>query len=885
MATNAVLSGTATENAALTYTLEPPTSNATSQAWESSTDGTTWTPIPGATNASFTPGDAEVGKSLRVVVQVNEDGTPTTATGTTAAVVAAVNDTPVSTLAIAGTAKVGEILALSGDITDADGYQSGDATYQWQVANGTGGYADIAGATAETFTLTQAQEGRAVRAVASYTDGQGFDETIELAPTAAVAAAGTGTGANGPPTGTLTITGTARQGETLTSEDLVSDPQGATGGRSYQWQTQAAANGPWTNIDGATGESLRLGQNVVGSSMRLVVSFTDDAGNPETFASAGTAVVENANLAPTGTLTVAGTVEAGQTLTLNDAVDDDDGIAAGARSYKWQIQGTDGTYTDIAGATQDTFTVTQAEAGRVLRGVLSYTDSEGKAETFLGAPTSGGTGGGGGNNPPAGLPVLDDGPGDAPVENTPVTVDVSKVTDADGLGTFAYAWSREDAQGAFTAIQGADKASYTPVDADVGGRLRVEASYTDGKGTKESFTLTTAGDVANVNDAPTGAVAFSGQAVRGQAITASTASLADADGIGPISLQWERADGAAWTPIAGATNPAYTPVEADVGRVLRAVATWTDKQGAEERVVGEAGKVASYVIKTPAPEAGETEENAAADELTSTDLARQIAEGGAFTPPAGVERYELADGVLSYGTGTAEAFAARLYLGLLGREGDVEGLAFLGEAARDGVSKAILAGVFLSSAEYKARAGEQTNAGFVEDLYTAFLGRPGGAEERKFWSDALDGGATREGVAANIAGSAESGTYLQASTTGVFVADAEGIQARSLYNCALGREADASGLLNWSSLIDRGFALRTLGDQFDDSAEFKARHDGKTDEAYVRSLYLEGAGRDADAAGLEYWTGFLESGQMARGELAMVFAMQQEARNDLDWAF
>ncbi|GAA0572365.1 hypothetical protein GCM10009416_08760 [Craurococcus roseus] len=778
MATNVVLSGTPTEDAALSYTLDPPASVATSQVWESSTNGTVWTPIPGATAPTFTPGDDEAGKSLRVVVQIDEGGTPSTATSD-AAVVANLNDLP---------------------------------------------------------------------------------------------------------TGTFTITGTATQGETLTSADLVSDADGTTGGRTYQWEVQTAPD-TWTKIDGATDSTFTLTQATVGKSVRAVVSFTDDKGTPESVNSNAIANIAEANIAPGGSLTVEGTLKVGQTVNMADLVYDDDGIAPDGRSYQWQVQNANGDWVPLEGASgNQPFTLTEAQLGRPLRAVVSFTDGDGKAETVLGTPSA--PVAAAGNSAPTGVPVLGYGSGNAPVENAAITVDVTAVKDADGVGTFTYAWSREGANGTWSPIAGATGASYTPGDADVGAKLKVEASYTDGGGAKEVVTAETAAAVGNVNDAPTGAIALSGQAVRGQAITASTESLADADGIGPISLQWERADSnGGWAPIAGATAAAYTPAEADVGLVLRAVATWTDGHGTDEKVVAETGAVAAAgkAIELPPPEPGETRENAAADEWTSTDLARMIAEGGTFAPPVGVESVQLADGVLSFGTGTTEAFVARLYLGLLGREGDVEGLAFTGEAARDGFPKAVLADVFLSSAEYKARVGDQTDAEFVQGLYTAFLGRAGDASERGFWTDALDGGVSRAGVASSIAGSAESGSHLQASTTGVFVADVESIYARSLYNCSLGREADAPGLLHWSNVLEQGIALRTLGDQFDESAEFNARHGASTDGAFVESLYQTGMGRQADAAGLDYWTGFLESGQMGRGELALVFSMAQEVRNGLDW--
>ncbi len=48
--------------------------------------------------------------------------------------------------------------------------------------------------------------------------------------------------------------------------------------------------------------------------------------------------------------------------------------------------------------------------------------------------------------------------------------------------------------------------TYTLGDADVGTQISVQVSYTDGQGTPESVTSAQTAAVANVNDAPTGAV-------------------------------------------------------------------------------------------------------------------------------------------------------------------------------------------------------------------------------------------------------------------------------------------------------------------------------------------------------------------------------------------
>ena len=86
---------------------------------------------------------------------------------------------------ITGTLTQGEMLT-AGEIADVDGVLKADGTpvvvtYQWQ-ADGT----DIADATAKTYTLTQAQVGKVITVVATYTDGEGTKETVTSQPTSAV---------------------------------------------------------------------------------------------------------------------------------------------------------------------------------------------------------------------------------------------------------------------------------------------------------------------------------------------------------------------------------------------------------------------------------------------------------------------------------------------------------------------------------------------------------------------------------------------------------------------------------------------------------------------------------------------------------------------------
>ncbi|HBK55391.1 MAG TPA: hypothetical protein DDZ76_03775, partial [Xanthomonadales bacterium] len=133
---------------------------------------------------------------------------------------------------------------------------------------------------------------------------------------------------------------------------------------------------------------------------------------------------------------------------------------------------------------------------------------------------------------------------------------VSTLADDDGLGPLNYQWRRDGAP-----IVGATSNTYTLGDADVGAQMSVVVTYTDVRGTAEGpFTGGPTAPVANVNDPPTGSVTISGTATEDQTLTASN-TLADVEGLGPISYQWNRGG----VPIAGATGTSYLLGDADVG--------------------------------------------------------------------------------------------------------------------------------------------------------------------------------------------------------------------------------------------------------------------------------------------------------------------------------
>ena len=88
--------------------------------------------------------------------------------------------------AIAGTARVGATLTAStAGIADADGLTGAAFAFQWISKSG-GADTEIAGATASSYTLTGAEEGRTVRVRVTFTDDAGNAEVLTSAATAAV---------------------------------------------------------------------------------------------------------------------------------------------------------------------------------------------------------------------------------------------------------------------------------------------------------------------------------------------------------------------------------------------------------------------------------------------------------------------------------------------------------------------------------------------------------------------------------------------------------------------------------------------------------------------------------------------------------------------------
>ena len=369
---------------------------------------------------------------------------------------------------------------------------------------------------------------------------------------------------NNPATGAPTISGTAQVGQTLTAATSgIMDSDGlATPGYTYQWIR--VDGGTEADISGATSSTYTLVVADQGKTIKVKVSFTDDASNAETLTSAATSAVvaAAANTAPDAPGAPRVAVSATDVRAITVEWDEPANNGAAITDYDVQYQRDDETVWHNAShtGTGRTVTISNLLLGYGYRVQVRATNSAGTS-----AWSASGSGATESNTAATGKPTIS---GTLLVGET-LTVDTSGISDADGLSgvSYAYQWRRDGAD-----ITGANSMTYTLAVADAGAAISVEVSFTDGGSFDEVLTSDATTTVAAANNPATGAPTITGTAQVGQTLTAATSGISDADGLGTFSYQW-KADGA---DISGATSATYTLTSNEQGKMITVTVSFTD---------------------------------------------------------------------------------------------------------------------------------------------------------------------------------------------------------------------------------------------------------------------------------------------------------------------
>jgi|GEM_PF-3367371 len=93
---------------------------------------------------------------------------------------------------------------------------------------------------------------------------------------------------------------------------------------------------------------------------------------------------------------------------------------------------------------------------------------------------------------------------------------------------------------------------------------------------------------------------------------------------------------------------------------------------------------------------------------------------------------------------------------------------------------------------------------------------------------------------------------------------------QQLYVAYFGRPADPAGLDYWEArLASKQISIQDIAKSFSEQSEYKSVYLNKTIPEIINALYLNLFAHAADAAGMKYWTGQLESGAVSMGQAAL----------------
>ena len=396
----------------------------------------------------------------------------------------------------------------------------------------------------------------------------------------------TTTAANTPATGSPTKSGSPEVGQTLTLDiSAVADAEGLTNA-SYTYLYQGLRNG--AEIRDATDISYTLVDADEGKTIKVRVSFTDDANNAESRTSTATvAVAPRPNRAPTGAPTINGTPQVRRTLTVDTSeIADADGMETAVFRYQW-LAATDSFTLEFQGENSPTYTLTPGTEGLAIKVKVFYTDDRGHTETLISEATEAVIAAEP-NSEPTGLPTISG----TPQVGETLTADTSAIEDGDGLTNVAYRYQWVSSKSVIDADTGVvyiltleipdqTGSTYTLAPADEGWTFEVEVSFTDDAGNAESLTSAATVAVApKPNTLATGLPNISGAPQVGETLTADTSDIDDEDGLDDVSYRYQWIAGG--SNISEATGSSYLLTTSEQGQTIQVKVNFTDDADNQE---------------------------------------------------------------------------------------------------------------------------------------------------------------------------------------------------------------------------------------------------------------------------------------------------------------
>lgn len=364
----------------VSYAQQAPADAKVTYTWSASTfQSSGFTKIEGATGATLTLTDDLEGKYIKVEATAGVN----TVNKTTSSKVKQAGAVEISAVSIVNTKDNTSVFAV-GDTAKARAKEKGSAygafvdasklNYQWQSSDTkNGAYTDIAGATGETLELTDALGGKYLKCKVSSKIGSSSLTNSTGALVAATGSINVTSVTMSPTSGKVevgsTITATAKAGST----DVTTDSH-----VTWQWYkgTSSYASSCNTPIEGETGNTLTVTAALKGC--YVVAKANGGYGEQKPYYAVGpvsvAGQVELYDVQFEGAPATNG-VHVGDMLKTKVRKKDGSSYSYIGRTdnvtYQWQYANNsssyDSAYTDIPGATEATYTVDAAYAGKYLR--------------------------------------------------------------------------------------------------------------------------------------------------------------------------------------------------------------------------------------------------------------------------------------------------------------------------------------------------------------------------------------------------------------------------------------------------------------------------------------------------------------------------------------
>ena len=528
------------------------------------------TAILGETASTYEVSEGDIGKAIKVRVSFTDDRENQEAltSEATEAVAAKPNTKPTGLPTISGTAQGGQTLTVdTSGIADEDGLDDVSYSYQWMRDD-----VDIEGETAQTYEVSGDDVGKTIKVRVSFTDDRENQEALTSEATEAVAAK-----PNAEPTGLPTITGAAQAGQTLTADTSgIADEDGLDNATfAYQWMRDDA------DLEEETAQTYELSGDDVGKAIKVRVNFRDDWGHEATLTSVTSAAVEYVAGPPGAPLEVE--VKAGDTEIRVS-------WQAPTHENKAPVEEYLVIYREEGGSNQERLTTGLSETIDGLTNGVTYVVHV-AARNAAGYGTSSDELRAAPRPAHEAVPEIPEGFTGEAIHHLRMALDWDDVAGTDHYEVQFFDWNTDTTDVLpFLGITISFKGSSAVVDNLPEGRfwwfqVRTVNEVGSSEWTEMAMFFPTR-EADWENNAPTGLPAITGTVQAGETLTASTAGIADADGLDntAFAYRWMRDD----TDLDGETAQTYHLSDDDVGSAIKVRVTFTDDRENEQTLTSAA---------------------------------------------------------------------------------------------------------------------------------------------------------------------------------------------------------------------------------------------------------------------------------------------------------